>query len=38
MNINLDTHLEYILDTTVDLISIPSPVGFTDVVMDRVST
>lgn len=37
MNINLDTHLEYILDTTVDLISIPSPVGFTDVVMDRVA-
>lgn len=33
MNIDLD----YILDTTVDLLSIPSPVGFTDDVMNRTA-
>lgn len=32
MNIDLD----YILDTTVELLGIPSPVGFTDAVMNRV--
>lgn len=29
--------LDYILDTTVELLSIPSPVGFTDEVMNRVA-
>ena len=29
--------LDYILDTTVDLLSIPSPVGFTYSVMDKVA-
>ena len=32
MNIDLD----YILETTVELLGIPSPVGFTDAAMNRV--
>ena len=34
MDINLD--IEYVLDMAVDLLNIPSPVGYTDEAMKRI--
>ena len=36
MDINLD--IEYVLDMAVDLLNIPSPVGYTDEAMERIGT